>query len=186
MSPELARDALEAAPDAMVIIDDGGTIRFANRQTVVMFGRAYEEIIGLSIEKLLPERFHARHVNHRRDFFNNMRVRPMGAGLNLFALHKDGTEFPVEISLSPLADGHRMLVAASIRDVTDRRRIEAELSAQLEQMRRLHEMSAQLIEAADLPKMLEEVLDATIAVQRADYGNIQLWEPETGVACSRS
>lgn len=181
MSPELARDALEAAPDAMVIIDDGGTIRFANRQTVVMFGRAYEEIIGLSIEKLLPERFHARHVNHRRDFFNNMRVRPMGAGLNLFALHKDGTEFPVEISLSPLADGHRMLVAASIRDVTDRRRIEAELSAQLEQMRRLHEMSAQLIEAADLPKMLEEVLDATIAVQRADYGNIQLWEPETGV-----
>ena len=134
----------------------------------------------------MPARFRGQHPSMRQAYMRNVRARPMGAGLNLFGLRQDGTEFPVEISLSPIDADGRNLVAAAIRDVTDRKRVEAELSAQLEQMRRLHEMSAQLIEAADLPKMLEEVLDATIAVQRADYGNIQLWEPETGVACSRS
>ena len=128
MSPDLARKALEAAPDATIIIDATGTIRFSNRQTTVMFGYAHDDIIGLSVEKLLPQRFRARHVSHRQRFFESSRVRPMGVGLDLFALRKDGTEFPVEISLSPLEDDDRMLVAASIRDVTERKRVEAELS----------------------------------------------------------
>ncbi len=127
MSPKLAVKALEAAPDATIIIDETGAVRFSNRQTSVMFGYADDEIIGLSIERLLPERFRGRHVTHRQHFFETVRVRPMGAGLDLFALRKDGTEFPVEISLSPLEDDDRVLVAASIRDVTDRKRIEAEL-----------------------------------------------------------
>lgn len=127
MSAELARKALEAAPDATVIIDDAGLVRFSNRQTTVMFGHEPHEIVGQSIEKLLPERLRGRHVNHRRAFFDNVRVRPMGAGLDLFALRKDGSEFPVEISLSPLEDDERTLVAASIRDITDRKRIEAQL-----------------------------------------------------------
>lgn len=127
MSKELALKALEAAPDATIIIDESGTIRFSNRQTTVLFGYAYQDLIGQSIEALLPERFRDRHVQHRRHFFDSVRLRPMGAGLDLFALRADGTEFPVEISLSPLEDGDRVLVAASIRDVTDRKRVEAEL-----------------------------------------------------------
>jgi len=178
---ELARSTLDAAPDAMIILDDSGVIRFANRQVSALFGHSHDELIGRPVEHLMPVRFRGQHPSMRQAYMRNVRVRPMGAGLSLFGLRQDGTEFPVEISLSPIDADGRNLVAAAIRDVTDRKRVEAELSAQLEHMRRLHEMSAQLIEAADLPKMLEEVLDATIAVQRADYGNIQLWEPETGV-----
>lgn len=127
MSPELAVKALEAAPDATIIIDAEGVIRFANRQVTAMFGSAREDLIGLHIEQLLPERFRGRHISHRQAFFENLRTRPMGAGLDLFALRKDGTEVPVEISLSPLEDADRMLVAASIRDVTQRKRVESEL-----------------------------------------------------------
>jgi PAS domain S-box-containing protein len=128
MSAELARKLLEAAPDATVIIDETGTIRFSNRQATAMFGYAYNDIIGLSIEKLLPERFRARHVSHRQRFFDRPRVRPMGIGLDLFAVRKDGTEFAVEISLSPLEHDHRMLVAAWIRDVTERKHVDAEFN----------------------------------------------------------
>ncbi len=92
-----------------------------------MFGYPYEEIIDRKIEQLLPERFRDRHITHRRAYSDNVRLRPMGLGLDLFALHKDGTEFPVEISLSPIEDNRRTLVAATIRDVTERKRVEAEL-----------------------------------------------------------
>ena len=178
---ELARSALDAAPDAMIIIDESGAIRFANRLVAALFGYSHDELIGKPVEHLMPARFRGQHPSMRHAYMRNVRVRPMGAGLNLFGLRQDGTEFPVEISLSPIDGDGRDLVAAAIRDVTDRKRIEDELGAQLEEMRRLHEMSTRLVEAADLPKMLEEVLDATIALQRADYGNIQLREPATGL-----
>ncbi len=178
---ELARSTLDAAPDALIIIDDAGAIRFANRQVSALFGYSHDELIGKRVEYLMPGRFRNQHPSMRQAYRENVRVRPMGAGLNLFGLRRDGTEFPVEISLSPIVAGGRNLVAAAIRDVTHRKRVEAELGAQLEEMRRLHEMSTRLIAAADPPKMLGEVLDATIALQRADYGNIQLCEPATGV-----
>ncbi len=178
---EFAHSTFDAAPDAMIIIDDSGVIRFANRQVSALFGYSHDELIGKPVEYLMPDHFRSRHPSMRQAYTENLRVRPMGVGLNLFGLRRDGTEFPVEISLSPIDADSRILVAAAIRDVTDRKRVEAELSAQLEEMRRLHEMSAQLIEAADLPKMLEEVLEATMTLQRADYGNIQLCEPATGV-----
>ena len=125
--PDLARGALDAAPDAMIIIDALGVIRYTNRQVSALFGYPHDEIIGQSIEHLMPERFHARHVSHRVQYVGNVRVRPMGAGLDLFGRRCDGTEFPLEISLSPIEDGDRILVAAAIRDVTDRKRVEAEL-----------------------------------------------------------
>ena len=127
--PDLARSALDAAPDAMIIIDVSGVIRYTNRQVSALFGYAHDEIIGQSIETLMPERFRARHVGHRERYVNSVRVRPMGAGLDLFGRRRDGTEFPVEISLSPIADADQVLAAAAIRDVTDRKRIEAELMA---------------------------------------------------------
>lgn len=126
MSPELALEALEAAPDATVIIDAAGTIRYSNRQMALLFGYD-EQLTGLKIEELLPHRFRARHTGHRRAFFETMHARPMGAGLDLFGLRSDGTEFPVEISLSPLQHAGQMLVAAAIRDVTERKRVESEL-----------------------------------------------------------
>jgi PAS domain S-box-containing protein len=125
--PELARDALEAAPDAMIIIDASGIVLYANRQVSALFGYAHDAVIGQSVERLMPERFRGRHVGHREDYVRNVRVRPMGAGLDLFGRRQDGVEFPIEISLSPIQDGDRVLVAAAIRDVTHRKRVEAEL-----------------------------------------------------------
>jgi PAS domain S-box-containing protein len=126
---ELARSALDAAPDAMLIVDDSGVVRFANRQVSILFGYAHEELVGQRVELLLPEHFRERHVAHRDSYARNPRVRAMGAGLQLFGRRRDGGEFPVEISLSPIAQGDLVLVAAAIRDVSDRKRAEAELVA---------------------------------------------------------
>jgi PAS domain S-box-containing protein len=125
--PALARRVLDAAPDAMVVIDTFGTIWFANRQISALFGYAHEEIIGESIEMLMPERFRAQHIGHRMHFLNNVRVRAIGTGLDLYGQRCDGTEFPLEVSLSPIEDVGQTLVVAAIRDVTDRKRVEAEL-----------------------------------------------------------
>ena len=124
---DLVRSVLESAPDAMIVIDDGGTVLFANRQVQVLFGYDTAEVIDQPIEKLLPERFRMRHVAHRSGYTSSVRVRPMGIGLDLFALRKDGSEFPVEISLSPIEQDGRVMVAAAIRDVTDRMRVEQEI-----------------------------------------------------------
>jgi PAS domain S-box-containing protein len=127
ISPELARSALDAAPDAMIIIDAAGIVCYANRQVSALFGYPHDAIVGREIEQLLPERYRARHIGHREHYIHNIRLRPMGQGLELFGLRRDGTEFPVEISLAPIEDGSRILTAAAIRDVTDRKRVEAEL-----------------------------------------------------------
>src|ERR1700733_7086793 len=124
---EFARGALEAAPDAMIIIDSSGIVCYANREVSTLFGYAHDEIIGQNVEQLMPERFRSRHFGHRDSYTSSVRVRPMGAGLDLLGQRQDGGEFPIEISLSPLPDGQRVLVAAAIRDVTDRKLVEAAL-----------------------------------------------------------
>lgn len=145
---ELARGALEEAPDAMIIIDATGTVRYANRQVSALFGYARDAIIGQSVEQLMPERFRGRHVGHREGYTSNVRVRPMGAGLDLFGRRQDGTEFPIEISLSPIRDGDRVLVAAAIRDVTDRKNVEAELVV----ARQVAEQARETADRANLAK----------------------------------
>ena len=127
--PELARSSLEAAPDAMLIVDASGLVRFVNRQVFALFGYTREEIVGKSIETLLPERFRTRHLQHRASYRAHMRARPMGQNLELYGLRRDTSEFPVEISLSPVVDGGETLVVAAIRDVSDRQRIQKELIA---------------------------------------------------------
>ncbi|HLY52271.1 MAG TPA: PAS domain S-box protein, partial [Steroidobacteraceae bacterium] len=129
LTGELARSALDAAPDALIIIDRGGTIRFANRQASALFGHEPERLLGLSVEQLLPERFRAPHLADREGYLAAPRLRPMGAGMTLFARHRDGREFPVEISLSPVNTAQGLLVAAAVRDITERKRFEAELTA---------------------------------------------------------
>ncbi len=127
LSPELVRNVLDLAPDALIIIDAHGVIRFANRQVTALFGHAPAAVVGKPVEVLLPDRFRQRHVAHRSRYTSNVRVRPMGMGLDLFGIRADGSEFPVEISLSPIVEGDETLVAAAIRDVSERKRVEAEL-----------------------------------------------------------
>jgi two-component system, sensor histidine kinase len=129
LSPELARSALDAAPDAMIIIDATGVIRFANRQVSALFGYRHDEVIGLTVERLMPERFRTRHIVHRDAYAEALQPRAMGEGLALFGRRLDGSEFPLEIGLSPIHNGAQLLIAAAIRDVSDRKRVERELRA---------------------------------------------------------
>jgi PAS domain S-box-containing protein len=127
LSSQLVGSVLDSAPDAMIIIDGSGKILFANRQVEALFGHRAADVIGNGVEMLLPERFRERHVGHRMGYTGNVRVRPMGAGLDLYGIRSDGSEFPVEISLSPVSQGNQTMVAAAIRDVTARKRTEAAL-----------------------------------------------------------
>lgn len=118
---------LEAAPDAVVIIDQGGKIVRVNGQTEKMFGHGREELLGQAVEILMPERFRGNHRGQRNAFMAHPSTRLMGPALELWGLRKDGSEFPVEISLSPIPDREGVLVASIVRDVTRRRQMEQEL-----------------------------------------------------------
>lgn len=124
------RALLEAAPDAMVIVGQDGVIELVNQQAERMFGRPRVELVGKPVEILMPERYRGAHVGHRGGFFTDPRTRPMGQGLELFGVRADGSEFPVEISLSPLESEHGVVVTAAIRDITERKLAERAMRAE--------------------------------------------------------
>jgi len=123
------RTLLDTAPDAMVIIDAKGRIAIINNQAEILFGYDREELRGQDLEVLLPERLRTCHVAHRDEFVQKPSVRPMGSDLELVARRKDGSEFPVEISLSPVQTGSELFVSSVIRDVTERKKLEQEIIA---------------------------------------------------------
>ena len=133
------RDLLEATPDAMVIVNEKGRILMANYLAAKVFGYSKEELLNQPVEMLVPGGFRHNHEKHRKEYNANPKVRQMGTSLDLVAVHKNGTVFPVEISLSPLITEEGMFVSAAVRDITQRKKAEQALEESFISVRRLTE-----------------------------------------------
>jgi PAS domain S-box-containing protein len=160
--PELG-DLLESAPDGMVIVNADGKIVLVNSQTEILFGYTRQELIGQPVEMLIPPHLGRLHVKHRASFLAEPHVRPMGAGQELLGKRKNGTNFPVEISLSPLRTPQGLFVTSAVRDITKRKHAEEQiqkLNAELgEALRRAERLGATGNLATNMARDIENALN---------------------------
>ncbi|RAQ98430.1 PAS domain-containing sensor histidine kinase [Thermogemmatispora tikiterensis] len=154
----LFRQFLDLLPDALIVVDEQGYLVQANAQATTVFGYSREELLGQSLDLLLPERFREIHRRHAAHYFKAPRLRPMGIGLHLFARRKDNSEIPVEISLSPLRVGERLYVIAAVRDMTAQRRAEREKALLLQNLSVQGELLNQAYDAIIVRDPLDRIL----------------------------
>ena len=161
----LIETVLALVPDPTVIVDDRGVIVAVNDHACALFDHARDSLVGQPIEVLVPERYRSGHRSHRSSFLAHPRMRPMGAGFELYGRRRDGTEFPVDISLAPIAGDGRRLAVAAVRDITERRRIEQDLRRLLaasEHHAHWQEAAAEIRLAALAGDPVEQVLDLVV------------------------
>jgi protein-histidine pros-kinase len=162
------RNILESAPDAMVIIDHYGKVTVVNEQAERMFGYTREEMLGQEIEFLLPDDVRDKHISHRAGYARNPHIRPMGVGMDLSGRRKNGTTFPVEISLSPVTSATGMFVSSVIRDVSARKKLEKDLIGAREEAERANKANSAFLAAAshDLRQPVQALSLLTGALRR--------------------
>ena len=158
-SQTLELEYLEFAPDAVIGVDETGEIRLANSRTEAVFGYTREQLIGEPVELLVPESAESTHVTHRRRYFDAPRTRPMGAGLDLYARRKDGTEFPCEISLSTVATEEGMMALAAIRDITDRKQDRDDLRRAVRRLQAATDVAIAVGGETDLRRVLDAIVE---------------------------
>ncbi len=178
---EQFRLVVEAAPNAMAMVNTEGRITLVNTQTEAVFGYARDELIGHPIEMLVPERFRSHHLGDRQGYLGDARARPMGAGRELFGRRKDGSEVPIEIGLNPISTSEGLFVLASIIDISERKRAELEAARQRNELAHLSrvtilgELSGSLVHELAMP--LSAILSNAQAAQRfLAHGNADLAE----------
>ena len=169
-----AEALLEAAPDPVVIVDREGRIAIVNARAEAVFGYPRAELLGQPVEMLIPQRLHAAHVAHRAPYQEAPRARAMGAGRDLFARRKDGSEFAVDVSLSPLATPEGTLVISTVRDVTERKDAERRIRGQLEHLNLLDQITRSIGERQDLRSIFQIVVRSLEDSLPIDFGCVCL------------